>query len=200
MFLRSIFFQVRHRSCGIVGYPNVGKSLLFNCMVQTDMAASENYPFCTIDPNICKVSIPDNRVDTLTELHKSQRKVFPLLEIHDIAGLIKGASQGAGLGNAFLSHIRSVSGILHVVRCFKDPNVIHLDDSVNLDPIKEFESVEEELIISDLEVATKKVSALRRKAAGDSDLRTNELPMWERALAALENGKSARSALKADEK
>ncbi|CAK9014649.1 Ribosome-binding ATPase YchF [Durusdinium trenchii] len=158
--------QVRglNRACGLVGYPNVGKSSLFNAFAGSTLAAAENFPFCTVEPNVVKVGVPDDRLARLAELCSSQRTVPGQLEIRDIAGLIKGASSGAGMGNAFLSQIRGVNVVFHVVRCFSDQKIVHVEDPVNIDPVKEYESILEELIIADLEYASKRLPALRKKA------------------------------------
>eukprot|EP00386_Alphamonas_edax_P010911 GDKI01034843.1.p1 GENE.GDKI01034843.1~~GDKI01034843.1.p1 ORF type:complete len:404 (+),score=64.36 GDKI01034843.1:82-1293(+) len=190
--------QKRYESCGLVGYPNVGKSTLFNALAQAQLAQAENYPFCTIDPNITKTIVPDKRLEHLAKICGCERVVPGQVEIRDIAGLIKGASEGAGMGNQFLSHIRGVNAILHVVRCFVDPKITHVEDAVNLTPIKEYESVLTELLISDLEVASKRVPAMRRKASNDQ-MSEKLLPIYEKALKALENGKTVRSVLDKDE-
>jgi small GTP-binding protein len=139
-------------SCGIVGYPNIGKSTLFNALTRTQMAQAKNYPFCTIDPNVAKVGVYDRQIRALNKACQPEKIVPAQIEMWDIAGLIKGASEGAGLGNKFLANIRSVSAIVHLVRCFSDINVIHVEDVTNLDPISEMENVQTELILSDIEV------------------------------------------------
>ena len=133
---------------GIVGLPNVGKSTLFNALTKAG-AESANYPFCTIEPNVGVVNVPDKRLDVLEEMYNSKKKVYTSIEFYDIAGLVKGASKGEGLGNKFLSHIREAAAIVHVVRCFKDDNVVHVDGFV--DPIRDIETINLELIFSDLE-------------------------------------------------
>ena len=135
-----------------MGYPNIGKSTLFNALTRTQQAQAKNYPFCTIDPNMAKVAVHDRQIRTLTKAASPEKVVPAQIEIWDIAGLIKGASEGAGLGNKFLANIRSVSAIVHLVRCFSDINVIHVEDVTNLDPISEMENVQTELILSDIEV------------------------------------------------
>src|SRR5882724_3851952 len=136
-------------SAGIVGLPNVGKSTLFNAVTRTHKAPAENYPFCTIDPNVGVVTVPDPRLSKLAEISHSQKIVPTAIEFVDIAGLVKGASTGEGLGNQFLSHIREVDAILHVVRCFDDQNIIHVDGSIN--PERDIEIIDAELILKDIE-------------------------------------------------
>ncbi len=156
-------------TCGIVGLPNVGKSTLFNAITSAGAEAA-NYPFCTIDPNVGVVVVPDKRVDALVHLYKPAKIVPTTIEFMDIAGLVKGASQGEGLGNQFLSHIREVDAIVHVVRCFEDPNVIHVDGSVN--PRRDIEVIEAELILKDLETVEKKASEAERRAkTGDKKIK-----------------------------
>jgi GTP-binding protein YchF len=130
---------------GIVGLPNVGKSTLFNAITKAGAEAA-NYPFCTIEPNVGVVNVPDKRLDVLEKMYSARKKVYATIEFYDIAGLVKGASKGEGLGNKFLSHIREVASIVHVVRCFEDPNVVHVDGSV--DPIRDIETINLELIFS----------------------------------------------------
>eukprot|EP00435_Cladocopium_sp_Y103_P065065 s306_g26.t2 len=201
------YAQVRslNKACGLVGYPNVGKSSLFNAFVGSTVAAAENFPFCTIEPNVVKVGVPDVRLHRLAELCASERTVPGQLEIRDIAGLIKGASAGAGMGNAFLSQIRGVQVVFHVVRCFSDQRIVHVEDPVNIDPVKEpgnsagvYESILEELIIADLEYASKRLPALRKKATTSPEV-AKQLPTYEALLKCLEDGKAARHALPKDE-
>ncbi len=156
-------------NCGIVGLPNVGKSTLFNAITAAG-AAAENYPFCTIDPNVGVVPVPDKRIDALVRLYNPAKVTPTAIEFVDIAGLVKGASKGEGLGNQFLSHIRDVQAICHVVRCFEDENIIHVDGSVN--PARDIEIVETELILKDLETIDKKLAdAEKRAKSGDRKIR-----------------------------
>ncbi|HJN37161.1 MAG TPA: redox-regulated ATPase YchF [Gammaproteobacteria bacterium] len=153
--------------CGVVGLPNVGKSTLFNALTQAGIGAS-NYPFCTIEPNVGRVSVPDLRLDSLTEIVKPQKTIPNTIEFVDIAGLVEGASKGEGLGNQFLANIREVDAILHVVRCFDDDNITHVHDHV--DPIRDIEIIETELAIADLQMAEKAQQRLAKKArSGDKD-------------------------------
>ncbi len=175
-------------NCGIVGLPNVGKSTLFNAMTAAGAAAS-NYPFCTIDPNVGVVAVPDRRIERLTEIYRPAKIVPTSLEFLDIAGLVKGASQGEGLGNQFLSHIRDVDAIAHVVRCFEDPNVVHVDGSV--DPARDIEVVETELLIKDLETVDRKLAeAERRSKSGDKAAKA-EMDMFDRLKKDLSGGRLA---------
>ena len=156
-------------NCGIVGLPNVGKSTLFNAITAAGVDAS-NYPFCTIDPNVGVVAIPDERITALVRIYQPQKSVPSTIEFVDIAGLVKGASRGEGLGNQFLSHIRDVDAIAHVVRCFDDPNVIHVDGSVN--PRRDIEVIEAELIFKDLETVEKKLGEAQKRAkTGDKKVK-----------------------------
>lgn len=156
-------------TCGIIGLPNVGKSTIFNALTSAK-AASANFPFCTIEPNTGAVPVPDPRLEKLSDLAKSQKIIPTQITFVDIAGLIRGASKGEGLGNQFLGHIRSVDAIAHVVRCFDDPNIIHVEGSV--DPIRDIETIDTELLLSDLETVQKQISKLDKIAkAGDKDAR-----------------------------
>ena len=174
---------------GIVGLPNVGKSTLFNSMT-LGKAEAANYPFCTIDPNVGVVAVPDERLAKLTEMYDSAKTTPAVIEFVDIAGLVKGASKGEGLGNKFLSHIREVDAIVHVVRCFEDTNVVHVDGSI--DPIRDIETINLELIFSDLEILERRISKTEKMAKADKSLR-HEVDVLEKIKDALENGQPARA-------
>lgn len=181
---------------GIVGLPNVGKSTLFNALTSAG-ADSANYPFCTIEPNVGVVPVPDPRLDALAKMYSPEKYTPATVEFFDIAGLVRGAAQGEGLGNKFLSHIRECDAILHVVRCFEDPNIIHVDGSV--DPVRDVETINYELILSDLEIVERKLERLRKNARNDKSLAA-ELDLFERLYAHLSEGKAARGMeLSADE-
>src|SRR5246127_3316771 len=150
--------------CGIVGLPNVGKSTLFNALTETAAAQAANYPFCTIEPNVGRVAVPDPRLQRIAEIAKSAQVIETQLEFVDIAGLVRGASTGEGLGNQFLGNIREVDAIIHVVRCFESGDVQHVDNKV--DPISDAETVETELMLADLESLEKRVPAAQKKATG----------------------------------
>ncbi|MCI5730878.1 MAG: 50S ribosome-binding GTPase, partial [Eubacterium sp.] len=152
---------------GIVGLPNVGKSTLFNSLTKAG-AESANYPFCTIDPNVGVVPVPDERLDVLSKMHESKKVVPAVIEFVDIAGLVKGASKGEGLGNQFLSNIREVDAIVHVVRCFEDTNIVHVDGSV--DPLRDIETINLELIFSDVEILDRRIAKTSRGANNDKKL------------------------------
>jgi ribosome-binding ATPase len=179
--------------CGIVGLPNVGKSTLFNALTETAAAQAANYPFCTIEPNIGEVSVPDGRLDALARLAKSAQIVPTRLAFVDIAGLVRGASRGEGLGNQFLANIREVDAIAHVVRCFEDSDVTHVENRI--DPVADIETVETELMLADLDSLERRVDALEKKAkAGDKDGKEARelLDLVNRALVLLRAGKPAR--------
>ncbi len=178
--------------CGIVGLPNVGKSTLFNALTQTAAAEAANYPFCTIEPNVGDVPVPDPRLDALCAIAKSAKIIPTRLSFVDIAGLVRGASKGEGLGNQFLSHIRQVDAIIHVLRCFEDPNVTHVDGKI--DPIADAQTVETELMLSDMESLERRVDAARKKAAGKDKEAMAQLAVMEPALEALREGRPARTA------
>ena len=178
--------------CGIVGLPNVGKSTLFNALTETAAAEAANYPFCTIEPNVGDVPVPEPRLDKLAAISRSAKIIPTRLSFVDIAGLVRGASKGEGLGNQFLSHIRQVDAIIHVLRCFEDPNVTHVDNRI--DPIADAETVETELMLADMESLERRVDAARKKAAGKDKDAIALLAVMEPALAALREGKPARMA------
>ena len=164
---------------GIVGLPNVGKSTLFRALTRVEAEAA-NYPFCTIEPNVGMVPVRDPRLQRLTELVEPNQTIPAMLRVVDIAGLVKGASQGEGLGNQFLSHIRQVDAIAHVVRCFADENVVHVDGSP--DPIRDIEVIQTELILSDLEQVERKLERLRKQAKGNREAAA-AIPIFEKMLA-----------------
>ena len=174
---------------GIVGLPNVGKSTLFNSLTKAG-AESANYPFCTIDPNVGVVSVPDERLDVLAKMHNSAKIVPAYIEFVDIAGLVKGASKGEGLGNQFLANIREVDAIVHVVRCFEDSNIIHVDGSI--DPIRDIETITLELIFSDLEILERRIAKTTKTARMDKTA-AKELELLNKLKAILEDGKQAKT-------
>ncbi len=176
--------------CGIVGLPNVGKSTLFNALTETAAAQAANYPFCTIEPNVGEVAVPDSRLETLAALAKSATIVPTRLTFVDIAGLVRGASKGEGLGNQFLANIREVDAIAHVVRCFEDTDVTHVEGRI--DPLADIETVETELMLADLDSLERRVDGLNKKAKGGDKEAKETLDLINRALALLREGKPAR--------
>ncbi|MGB0719084.1 MAG: redox-regulated ATPase YchF [Bdellovibrionales bacterium] len=184
-------------NCGIVGLPNVGKSTLFNALTATQAAQAANFPFCTIEPNTGKVGVPDSRLDQIAAIAGSQKTVPAQLEFVDIAGLVKGASKGEGLGNQFLSNIRETDAIIHVLRCFEDGDITHVDGSV--DPIRDAETIETELMLADLESVERQIANLQKKARGADKEAKLQLEVAERVKAALDDGKPARSVTVVDD-
>ena len=183
---------------GIVGLPNVGKSTLFNALTSSKAAAAENYPFCTVEPNVGVVAVPDPRLDQLNEIVRPKKKVPAVVEFVDIAGLVKGASQGEGLGNQFLSHIREVDAVVHVIRCFEDPDVVHVMGALELDPVRDHDIVTSELALADLAVVERRLEKTRKSArAGDKDAQL-ELVLLERVVEELNAGRGAREAGESD--
>ena len=176
--------------CGIVGLPNVGKSTLFNALTQTAAAQAANYPFCTIEPNLGEVAVPDPRLDTLAKIAQSAAVIPTRLTFVDIAGLVRGASKGEGLGNQFLAHIREVDAIAHVLRCFEDSDVTHVEGKI--DPLADSSTVETELMLADLDSLEKRVDALEKKARGNDKESILALDLVRRAIALLSEGKPAR--------
>jgi len=184
-------------NCGIVGLPNVGKSTLFNALTATQAAQAANYPFCTIEPNVGRVAVPDPRLDKLAAIAGSAKIINTQLEFVDIAGLVKGASRGEGLGNQFLGNIREVDAIAHVLRCFEDGDVTHVSGKV--DPVSDAEVVETELMLADMDSLEKRLPNLEKKAKGGDKDSTAEVPVVKKALDALRDGKPAREAKLTDD-
>jgi ribosome-binding ATPase len=180
--------------CGIVGLPNVGKSTLFNAITASNKAAAANYPFCTIEPNSAIVSVPDERLEKLASLAGSAKIISAHIEFVDIAGLVKGASKGEGLGNKFLANIREVDAIIHVVRCFEDPDVVHVNGSI--DPASDIETIETELQLADLDSLEKRLTSSKKKLKNDDKILKAQIQIMEEALKFLEEGKSPYQLLK----
>lgn len=176
---------------GIVGLPNVGKSTLFNALINNYQAEASNYPFCTIEPNVGIVNLPDERLLQLSEITKIKKIIPASFEFIDIAGLVKNASKGEGLGNQFLNHIREVDAIVHVVRCFEDTNIVHVDSSIN--PTRDIETITIELALSDLQQIEKKITLISKKAKGNDKESKEELEILEKVQKALNEGKSLKS-------
>ncbi len=183
--------------CGIVGLPNVGKSTLFNALTQTAAAAAENFPFCTIEPNVGVVPVPDGRLETCARIGKSAQIIPTQLTFVDIAGLVRGASQGEGLGNQFLAHIREVDAIIHLLRCFEDSDITHVDGRV--DPLADAETIETELMLADLDSVERRIPALQKRAKGNDEEARRDLALMERAAVSLREGNPARTVELADD-
>src|SRR5438445_1565683 len=166
--------------CGIVGLPNVGKSTLFNALTETAAAQAANYPFCTIEPNVGRVAVPDERLDKIRAIAKSAQEIETQIEFVDIAGLVRGASQGEGLGNQFLANIREVDAIVHVLRCFEDSDITHVEGRIN--PVADAETIETELMLSDLESLERRTEQTRKRATGKDKESMAMLPLMEASL------------------
>ena len=175
--------------CGIVGLPNVGKSTLFNALTQTAQAQAANYPFCTIEPNVGRVNVPDDRLDKLAKVAGSAQIIPAQIEFVDIAGLVRGASKGEGLGNQFLSHIREVDAIINVVRCFEDENITHVEN--NIDPLRDIELIQLELIIADLESLEKRIPTMEKKLKTEKEI-ASQIEFAKKVLQVLKDGKTAK--------
>jgi len=180
--------------CGVVGLPNVGKSTLFNAITGTIAAEAANYPFCTIEPNVGRISVPDKRLDVLANIANSEKKIPTFIEVVDIAGLVKGASKGEGLGNKFLANIREVDAIIHVLRCFENDDIIHVENTI--DPVRDMELIETELILADYESLSKTLEKVKGKNKFSKDREVlSEIELMEICLKKLDSGESARNVL-----
>jgi GTP-binding protein YchF len=188
---KKLFENIMGFNCGIVGLPNVGKSTLFNALTATAAAQAANYPFCTIEPNVGRVGVPDDRLEILAKFASSQKIIPTQLEFVDIAGLVRGASKGEGLGNQFLGHIRSVDAILHVLRCFEDDDITHVDGSV--DPLRDLTTIETELLLADLESLEKRVPNLEKRARGNEKEAKEILEIIQKVLPLLHEGLPAKA-------
>src|ERR1700733_14567993 len=197
MTARSVQGNIMGFNCGIVGLPNVGKSTLFNALTATAAAQAANYPYCTIEPNVGRVGVPDPRLDVLAEIGKSIKIVPTSLEFVDIAGLVRGASKGEGLGNQFLANIREVDAIIHVLRCFEDTDITHVEGSI--DPLRDIEVVETELMLSDLDSLAPRLYQAQKRGRGGDKESISLVAIMEPLVTALQEGKPARTAIPAGE-